>query len=98
MQTRDFLHVSDAVDALIRLGRPAERVGTWNVAVGESVAIAELADRIDGLVERPLGRTFGPRRPGDVRASAVDAKALRALGWRPAVSLREGLAALLRGS
>jgi UDP-glucose 4-epimerase len=96
-QTRDFLHVSDAVDALIRLGRPAERVGTWNVAAGDSVAIAELADLIDDLGAGPLGRTYGPRRPGDVRASAVDARRVRALGWRPTVSLREGLAALLRG-
>jgi len=94
-QTRDFLHVSDAVDALVRMGRPDERVGTWNVAAGNSVSVAELADLIDDLGVGRLGRTFGPRRPGDVRASAVGANQLRALGWRPAVSLREGLAALL---
>lgn len=94
-QTRDFLHVRDLVAALHLVGLAATNSGTWNVAVGRSVSIATLADHVERAVGRPLGRAFGPRRRGDVASSSVSAAALRRLGWRPSIGLREGLVELV---
>jgi UDP-glucose 4-epimerase len=95
-QTRDFVHVQDVVAALHLVARPNTGDGTWNVATGSRVSIAELADLVEAAIGRPLARVGAPRRPGDVIASALSPAALRRLGWRPTVGLAAGLAGLLR--
>ena len=96
-QTRDFVHVRDVVDALVRLGDPRAPVGTWNVASGRRVSIAALADMVERASGRQLGRESRPERTGDVRDSAISSARLRALGWRPTVALSQGLLELLSG-
>jgi UDP-glucose 4-epimerase len=94
-QTRDFVHVQDMVEALQLLARSTTGDGTWNVATGTSVSIAELASLVEAAIGRPLARVVAPRRPGDVVASTLSPAALRRLGWRPTVGLAAGLAGLL---
>jgi nucleoside-diphosphate-sugar epimerase len=95
-QTRDFVHVRDVVEALCLVARAANGDGTWNVAAGRSVSVAALADHVERAFGRPMGRSFAPRRPGDVAASMISPAALRRLGWRPKVGLDAGLAELVR--
>jgi len=94
-QTRDFLHVADAVDAIVRLAAVELPSGTWNVAAARTTSILKLA----ALVERTLGvrlqRRHVPARPGDVRHSSIDPGRLRGLGWAPRISLPDGVAALV---
>jgi nucleoside-diphosphate-sugar epimerase len=89
-QERDFLHVADLVDGLLRLGTVAAD-GIWNVSAGASTTVHELAAVVEGIVGRPLGRTMAPRRAGDVRLSRIANGALRELGWSPRVPLQQGL-------
>ena len=94
-QTRDFVHVSDAVEALWLLGRtPA--VGIWNVSSGRAVAVATLADLVERYVGVRLERSSGPQRLGDVQDSSLASTRLRRLGWRPRVSLVAGVRQLAR--
>jgi UDP-glucose 4-epimerase len=93
-QTRDFVHVRDAVEALLALGSVRES-GTWNLARGRSVTISALADAVEAVFG-PLGREHFPVRPGDVRDSRLAASPLRALGWRPRVRLRDGIREIAR--
>ena len=64
LQTRDFVHVRDVVDALVRLGDVDGPVGTWNVAVGRRTSIEALANAVERAVGVQLGRdpSPGPRR------------------------------------
>lgn len=94
-QTRDFIHVRDVVNALIRLGDSNGPIGIWNIASGRRVSITALADVVERAANVRLGRTFRPVRTGDVHDSALSAARLRALGWRPSVSLTRGLRELL---
>ncbi len=94
-QTRDFVHVTDVVDALVRLADPVAPSGTWNVAAGRRTSIAALADTVERAAGVRLGRVHRPVRAGDVRDSAVSAARLRALGWRPAFTLDRGIRELL---
>ena len=99
-QTRDFVHVDDVVDALWRLGLRDGPTGIWNVSSGQGTSIEQLARIVERSVGRPLGRTFGARRSGDVRHSAISSARLRALGWTPTVALVGGIVELAhrRGS
>ena len=94
-QERDFLHVTDLVDALLLLGSDA-RSGTWNASFGSSRSIGDLAAIVERIAGRPLPRTSGPRRPGDIHLSRIDSDRLRGLGWAPRVSLEDGLGELVR--
>ena len=56
--------------------------------------LLQLADLIEKVSGRPLPRVFGPRRAGDVDLSAADISKFCAQGYRPGVSLEEGLSRL----
>ena len=97
-QTRDFIHVSDVVEALSRLSRSDVPSGTWNVAAGRSMTIADLADIVEQAAGRPLGRAAGPRRAGDVTHSAMSAGRLRGLGWRLSIGVSAGIGELVKAA
>ncbi len=96
-QTRDFVHVSDVVRALLA-GMDALEAGraippVLNVCTGRAVSILELARLLARTSGVPV--RHGPARPGDVPRSCGDPALLaRALGLEAAVTLAEGLATL----
>jgi UDP-glucose 4-epimerase len=97
-QTRDFVNVADVVDALVTmLDLPAGRSGgVWNVGTGEPVSVNELLERMEAVAGRSVERVYGAAREGEVRSSRLSiGLAERELGWRPRVSLDEGLRQVL---
>jgi UDP-glucose 4-epimerase len=92
-QTRDYTYVEDVAAAnLAALGRPQAR-GAFNIGTGVETSVNELFARLArsaGFDGTPI---HGPARPGEQRRSCLDpARAAHDLGWRPSVSLDEGLA------
>jgi len=98
-QSRDFVHVDDVVAATrVAALVTSECAGqTLNVARGERVTVLELLEYAARAVGRDaLAPVFEPARAGDVRHSQADiSKAERLLGWRPRITLVEGLASAL---
>jgi UDP-glucose 4-epimerase len=92
-QTRDYVYVEDVAAAnLAALLRP-EVTGAVNIATGVETSVNDLCARLQAVAGSDLTPAHGPARPGEQRRSCLDAAlAGRALGWRPAVSLDEGLA------
>ncbi len=90
-QVRDFLHVLDAVEALCVLARPGGSTGIWNVAAGNPITIARLADLVQAAIGRRVPLEYGPTRPGDVHRSSLSAARLRRLGWRPSMTIANGI-------
>jgi len=96
-QRRDFVHVTDVAAAnLAALRAPAEAAGTYNVASGRAVTVAELAHGLVAVAGADVGvQVVGGYRLGDVRhVVASPARAADALGFRATVDLAEGLAEL----
>jgi len=92
-QTRDFTHVSDIVSANIAaMDAPAADGRAINVGAGRNVSVNRIADLIGGP------RVLIGRRQGDMRNTLADiTEASRILGWRPQVTVEEGINRLLRG-
>lgn len=89
-QTRDFTYVKDAVKATI-LAAETEVTGVYNVGSGNRVTINELAKLILSLIGRDLQPILQEPRPGDIRHSLADISKMKALGYNPNYSLRDGL-------
>jgi UDP-glucose 4-epimerase len=92
-QTRDFTFVEDAARAnLAAADAPKAAGGVFNVAGGRRVSLNQLLARIQEIAGSEVRPIHGAPRPGDVRHSLADlARARELLGWRPLVSLEEGL-------
>jgi UDP-glucose 4-epimerase len=99
-QTRDFVHVSDVVAALLagmRL-RPDE-ASVFNVCTGEATSVIELARVIGELAGKNPDARHMPPRAGEIRRSLGNPAAMRrALGLGEMVRLRDGLATVSRQS
>jgi len=98
-QTRDFVHVSDVVQANLLAASRSVAIGeVFNIGSGREVTIKELADlvlRLTGL--KKLKPEYGPPRPGDIRRSWANIeKAKRMLGFEPKTSLEKGIRELIR--
>jgi UDP-glucose 4-epimerase len=89
-QTRDFVYVGDVVGALLAaVGREG---GVFNVGTGVETTVLDLnraCAAASGVGTEPR---LEAARLGDVRRSVLDvSRAESALGWRPEVSLEDGL-------
>jgi UDP-glucose 4-epimerase len=95
LQTRDFTYVADAVkataDASVR-GAPGR---VYNIGGGARVSLREVFDLIARVSRRPVTiDQQGPQR-GDMRDTYADTSRARAeLGFKPSVTLEEGLRAM----
>ncbi|WP_338146630.1 NAD-dependent epimerase/dehydratase family protein [Neoroseomonas alkaliterrae] len=96
-QTRDFIHVSDVVAALIAAAAAAStEAPVVNVCTGRPTSILDLVAEIAAIAGREARVSHGPARAGEIRHSYGDLTAMRAtLGTGEPLGLREGLATVL---
>jgi UDP-glucose 4-epimerase len=95
-QSRDFVHISDVVDALLKVGIMKSVNGqAYNLGIGKTVTILELADmmlQILGLKNRTVVTTTGVSWQGDVTKIWFDnSKARKELNWNPKVTLEDAI-------
>ncbi|CAM6085778.1 unnamed protein product [Calypogeia fissa] len=90
-QTRSFCYVSDMVDGLIRL-MEGENTGPINIGNPGEFTMLELAEAVKDLVGPSATYKIVENTPDDPRQRKPDiTKATKLLGWKPTVSLQEGL-------
>ena len=90
-QTRDYVYVSDVVDANLQALESAA-TGPFNVGVGVEVNVLELVDALRPHAANGFEPEHAPERPGEVRRIALDcSRAREELGWEAKVGLEDGL-------
>jgi UDP-glucose 4-epimerase len=88
-QTRDFVHVDDVVAAIMTAPGAG---GVFNVGGGIETSVAELHAQCRAVTGDDRLPLFEAAREGDVMRSVLDVSRAEAeLGWRPMLSLEEGL-------
>jgi dTDP-L-rhamnose 4-epimerase len=96
-QSRDFVHVSDIVQAnLLVMREPRADDGVFNVGTGRPTTILDVAQMLIKL----YGESVAPQvthkfRAGDIRHCFADITRLRGLGYAPGTSLEQGLRELV---
>lgn len=93
-KTRDFVHVSDVVSALVLIADRAPAGEVYNVGSGEETSMRELASIIGAVTGRPASVTEILQVSQDTYRLVGDIAKLRHLGFAPRVSLFEGVQAL----
>lgn len=97
---RDWLYVEDHADALLLVIEKGRNGRSYNIGGENEAKNIDLVRMICGHMDdlRPQGAphadliTFVPDRPGHDRRYAIDPSRIRdELGWRPSVTVEEGL-------
>jgi GDP-L-fucose synthase len=95
---REFLHVDDMADACVRLMGLSRadwdrHVGLpfCNVGSGEDQTIRELAQAVQRVVGFDGKLEFDATKPDGTPRKLMDSSRLRAIGWKPRLSLEQGL-------
>lgn len=89
-QTRDFIHVSDVVEANIKSMDDGVPNGAYNIGSGKNTSVLDLAKMLE------LNYSFGERRTADAANTLADiSETKRFLKWGPKVELADGLSQLI---
>ncbi|MBT5469234.1 MAG: NAD-dependent epimerase/dehydratase family protein [Nitrospina sp.] len=90
-QTRDFISVRDIAQANIIALNP-QCTGIYNVGTGKETSVNFLTQGLLKASKIATSAEHSPARKGEQRRSAIDSsKLLKNFGWKPGVSLEEGL-------
>jgi len=89
---RELMHADDMADALLLLMDRYDAAEMVNVGSGQEVSIAELARTIADVVGYRGEFVFDASKPDGTPRKALDNGKLISLGWRPRITLTDGLA------
>ena len=89
---RELLHVDDCASACLFLLQKYDSPEIINVGSGEDVTIRELAELICDVVGFDGELAWDKTKPNGTPRKLLDVSKLRALGWKPAIPLRDGIA------
>jgi len=88
---REFLHADDLAEAAIFLMLNYDEPGIINVGSGQDQTIGELALAISDVVGYRGALRFDTTQPDGSPRKLLDLSRLQKLGWRPRISLGEGI-------
>lgn len=97
-QSRDFLYVSNVVEANILASQAREVSGeVFNIGSGERTSVNALVVKLNEVLDKEIKPTYEEPRPGDIKHSYADiSKARKMLKYEPSVSFSEGLGETVR--
>jgi len=92
---REFLYVEDMADAsvymLLNYNAPDSTPSHINIGCGEDLTIAELAEKVKKITGYEGEIIWDSTKPDGTPRKLLDVTRLKNLGWKPAVSLEEGI-------
>jgi UDP-glucose 4-epimerase len=92
--TRDYIHVSDVAEAMIRA---AGVHGVFNLSNGREVAVQEIFELLRREADVEIEPELAPLREGELERSCMDpSNAAETFGWRAEIPLERGIAETYR--
>jgi len=96
--TRDFISIDDVIDSIHNAIKNIEgkKGNSYNIAMGQSVSIKELAELMISISRKNLEINYEPPKEGDIIYSQTTIDlAKKELGFEPKTKLSDGLKKLL---
>jgi UDP-glucose 4-epimerase len=92
---RDYVHVSDVVDALLRSAADTGTEKVFNIGSGVGHSLNQILEYLHQIAGARLDVRWSEQRSFDVSANVLDIRrASQCLGWSPRVSFRAGIQAV----
>jgi GDP-L-fucose synthase len=88
---REFLHVDDLAEALYICMEKYDDEDIINIGTGEDVTIKELAETIIDVTGYKNYYEWDTSKPNGTPRKVLNVDKMKALGWEPKISLREGI-------
>lgn len=90
-QTRDFIHVYDLVDAIIKTANKSKVNKIFNVASGIETSVNKIAKIIGGKTVKI------PKRPGEPDRSQADISRIKKeINWKPKIDINKGVSLMMK--
>ena len=89
---REFLHVDDCADGVVHLMKYYDDESHVNVGFDDDLPICDLARTICRIVGFSGALKFDASRPDGTPRKLMSSAKLRAMGWKPSISLEDALA------
>jgi len=94
-ETRAFVFIDDLIAGLLKVIEKGEHLGIYNIGSEEEISIKQLAEEIARCFGRDVRIVPGKLKPGGALRRCPSIERLRALGYQPQVSIKQGLAATI---
>jgi len=88
---REFLHVDDLAEACYVCMQKYNESEHINVGTGEDVTIKQLAEMIADVAGYKRDINWDTTKPNGTPRKVLNVDKIKALGWEPKISLREGI-------
>ncbi|MCZ8018890.1 GDP-L-fucose synthase [Novosphingobium sp.] len=89
---REFMHVDDCADACVFLMRHYSDAPHVNIGAGSEISIRDLTALVMDVLDYAGEIVTDPTKPDGTPRKLMDNSRLTAMGWRPRIGLREGIA------
>jgi len=91
IETRSFCYIDDLVAGVMVMRDKGEHLGIYHVGTTEELSIADVARLVAAEAGREIEIVPGKLQAGGTPRRCPDISKLAALGYKPAVPLKEGL-------
>jgi GDP-L-fucose synthase len=88
---REFIHADDLARACLTILASYDDPAPINVGTGVDLTIRRLAELVADAVGYGGVLQFDPTKPDGTPRKLLDVTRLRALGWQPEITLRDGI-------
>jgi len=88
---RELMHVADVASAIVLLMDMYDSSDAINVGPGDDISISELANLVSEAAGYRGEINWDPSKPDGMPRKLMDSSGMRALGWTPHVTLKEGV-------
>ena len=92
---REFLHVDDLAQAVVLASEKYDSSLHLNVGTGEDLSIKELAKKVAHAAGFTGDIEWDATKPDGTPRKVLDVSRIKALGWKPAVTLEDGIASTI---